>query len=69
MRLKEEITKERPQMKKKKELFHQNNAPCHKSIAKMTKLRELHFELLLYPPYSQDLAPPVTTGCLEISKE
>ena len=39
---------------KKKVLFHQNNAPCHKLMA---KLHELHFELLLHPPYSPDLAP------------
>ena len=55
--LKEEITKKQPQMKKKKVLFHQDNAPCHKSIATMAKLHELHFRLLLYPPYSPDLAP------------
>ena len=38
-------------------LFHQDNALCHKSIATMAKLHELHFELLLHPPYSPDLAP------------
>ena len=53
----EEITKKRPQMKKKKVLFHQDNAPCHKSIATMGKLHELHFELLPHPPYSPGLAP------------
>ena len=57
VRLKEEIAKKRPQMKKKKVLFYQNNAPCHKSIAKIAKLHELHFELLPHPPYSPDLAP------------
>ena len=44
-------------MKKKKVLVHQKNAPCHKSIAAMAKLHELHFELLLHPPYFPDLAP------------
>ena len=39
-----------------KVLFHQD-APCHKSITTMPKLYELHFELLLHPPYSPDLAP------------
>ena len=29
MHLKEEIAKKRPQMKKKKVPFHQDNAPCH----------------------------------------
>ena len=52
---KKEISKKKkkPQMKKKKGLFHQDNAQCHKSIATM----EVHFELLLHPPYSPDLAP------------
>ena len=45
VRLKEEIAQNRPQMKKKKVLFHQDNAQCHKSIATMAKLYELHFEL------------------------
>ena len=40
-------------MKKKKVLFHQDNAPFHKSIAKMAKLHEL----LPHPSYSPDLAP------------
>ena len=44
-------------MKKKKVLFHQDNAPCHKSIATMVKLHEWHFELLPPPPYSLYLAP------------
>ena len=50
--LKEEITKKRPQMKKKKVLVHQDNAPCHKLSAMMAKLHELQFELLLDPHYS-----------------
>ena len=54
--LKEEINKKRPQMKKYV-LFYQDNAPCHKLIAMMSKLHDLHFELLLHPPYSPDLAP------------
>ena len=55
--LKEEIAKKRPQKKKKKVLFHQDNAPCHKSIATMAKLYELQFELLPHPLYSPDLGP------------
>ena len=54
--LKEEIAKKWSQVKNKKVLFHQDNAPCYKSIATMAKLHELHFELLLHPAYSQDLA-------------
>ena len=42
---------------KKKVLFHQDNALCHKSIAKMAKLHELVFKLLPHPPYSPNLAP------------
>ena len=57
VRLKEEIAKKRPQMKKKKVPFHQDNAPCHKSIAAMATLQELHFKLLPHPPYYLDLAP------------
>ena len=51
------MAKKRPQVKKKTMLFHQDNAPCHKSIAIMAKLHKLHFELLPHPPYSPDLAP------------
>ena len=57
MRLKNEIGEKRLQMKKKIVLFHQDNAPCHKSLAIMAKLNELSFELLPHPPYSPDLAP------------
>ena len=57
MCLREEITKKQPQMKKKNVLFHQVNALCHKSIATMVKLHELHFELFPYPHNSPDLAP------------
>ena len=51
--LKKDIAKKWPQMKKKKVLFHQDNAPCHKLIATMAKLHKL----LPHPPYSPDLAP------------
>ena len=54
--LEEEIAKNRPQIKKKKVLFHQENPACHKSIGTMAKLHKLHFELLPHPPYSPDLA-------------
>ena len=37
VRLKEEIAKKRRRMKKKKVPFHQDNAPCHKSIVTMEK--------------------------------
>ena len=66
--LKEEIAKKWPEMKKKKALFHQDNTLCHKLITTMTKLQELHFELLLHPPYSPDLTP-ATISCFQTSKE
>ena len=53
--LKGEIAKKRLQ-RKKKVLFLQDNAPCHKLIATI-KLHELHFKLLPHSPYSPDLAP------------
>ena len=43
VRLKQEISKNQLQMKKKKMLFHQDNTLCHKSIAAMAKLHESHF--------------------------
>ena len=56
-RLSAKIKKKRPHMQKKKLLFQQDNAPCHKSMKTMVKLNELNFELLPHPPYSPDLAP------------
>jgi histone-lysine N-methyltransferase SETMAR len=44
-------------LQKKKVTFHQDNAPAHKSILEMGKLRDLHYELLEHPPCSPDLAP------------
>ena len=57
--LKEEMAKKWPQMTKKKMLFYQDNALCHKSIAMMAKVHELCYELLPHPPYSPDLAPSI----------
>ena len=56
VRLKKEIAKKRPQIKKKKVLFDQDNAPYHKLIATMTKLHEFHFELLPHRPCTPDLS-------------
>ena len=52
MCLKNEIGEKRLQIKKKKVLFHQDNA-----LATMAKLNELSFELLVHPPYSPVLVP------------
>ena len=54
--LKKELTKKRPQMKKKKCSFTKKMR-CHKSIVTMAKLHESHFELVPHPHYSPDLAP------------
>lgn len=56
-RLKDEYTKKRSYLSKKKPIFLQDNAPAHKSVKTMAKLHELRFELLPHPPYSPDLAP------------
>ena len=56
-RLSAEIKKKRPHMQKKKVLFHQANAPCHKYMKTMVKLNELSIELFPYPTYSPDKAP------------
>jgi histone-lysine N-methyltransferase SETMAR len=46
-----------PVCKRKIIIFHQDNAPVHKSVLAMEKLGDLHYELLEHPPYSPDLAP------------
>lgn len=51
------ICERRPSLAKKKIIFLQDNAPAHKSVIAMAKLKDLHFELLEHPPYSPDLAP------------
>jgi hypothetical protein len=44
-RFTDEIKKKRPHLNKKKVLFHQDNAPVHKSIKTTAKLHELGYEL------------------------
>jgi histone-lysine N-methyltransferase SETMAR len=56
-RLDGKIREKRPGLQMKKIIFHQDNAPTHKSVLAMGKLRDLHYELLEHPPYSIDLAP------------
>jgi len=41
----------------RKVIFHQDNAPAHKSVLAMGTLRDLHYELLEHPPSFPDLAP------------
>jgi [histone H3]-lysine36 N-dimethyltransferase SETMAR len=47
-------SRKRPHLKKV--LFHQDNAPVHKSIKTMATLHELGYELLSHQPYLPDLA-------------
>jgi histone-lysine N-methyltransferase SETMAR len=47
----------RPSLQKKKIIFNQDNAPTHKSVLSIGKLRDLHYKLLEHPPYFPDLAP------------
>jgi histone-lysine N-methyltransferase SETMAR len=59
-RLDEKILEKRSGLKKKIYIyiiFHQDNAPAHKSVSPMEKLRGLHYELLEHPPCSPDLVP------------
>jgi len=55
--LNEKIREKRPGLQHKKIIFHQDNAPAHKSVLTMAKFNELKYELLEHPPYSPDLAP------------
>jgi hypothetical protein len=43
--------------KRKKIIFHQENAPAHNNVLAVGKLRDLHYELLEHPLYCTDLAP------------
>jgi histone-lysine N-methyltransferase SETMAR len=56
-RLDKKICEKRPGLQKKNIIFLQDNAPAHKRVLAMRKLRDLHYELLEHPPYSPDLAP------------
>ena len=38
-------------------LFHQDNAPVHKSVIAMAAIHNCGFKLIEHPPYSLDLAP------------
>jgi len=56
-RLNGKIKKKRPHLTRKKVLFHQDNAPAHRSVKTIVKMDQLRYELLPHPPYSPDLAP------------
>jgi hypothetical protein len=55
-RLDETVRGKRPGLQKKKIIFHKDSASAHKSVLAVGKLRDLHYELLEYPPFSPDLA-------------
>ena len=38
-------------------IYHHDNAITHTSLATLQKLLRLGWEVMLYPPYSPDLAP------------
>ena len=38
-------------------LFHQDNAPVHKSAIALAAIHDCGFKLFEHPPYSSDLAP------------
>ena len=52
----DKIRKQRPDLKKHKVLFHNDNAPSHTSNISQAKEHELGFELLPHPEYSPDLS-------------
>ena len=52
-----QIRIKRPALKKKRIIFHQDNARVHTSVFTMAKFKELNYELLEHPAYSPDLAP------------
>ena len=57
MRLKQEIVKKRPEpINRKGIVFHQYSARPHTILMTQQKLRYLFWEVLMYPPYSPDLA-------------
>ena len=55
--LKERIKIKRRGKIRKGVLFHQDNAPAHKSVVAMAAINDCGFELVQHPPYSPDLAP------------
>jgi hypothetical protein len=56
-KLDEKICEKSTGLQKKNIIFYQDNAPAHRSVLAMRKLRNLHYELLEHPPYLLDLAP------------
>ena len=55
--LREKIKKNGPEKLSLGVLFHQDNAPAHKSSAALATIHEYDFQLVEHPPYSPDSAP------------
>ena len=56
-KLRKAIMSKRPGKLMKGFLFHQDNAPAHKSVVAMAAVHDCGFELVDHPPYSPDLVP------------
>ena len=57
MQLREKIKIKRRGKLTKGMLFHQDNAPVHKSVIAMAAIHDCGLKLIEHPPYSPDLAP------------
>ncbi|UYV67322.1 hypothetical protein LAZ67_5000223 [Cordylochernes scorpioides] len=55
--LREAIKEKRSGKLSRKIVYHQDNAPSHRSLQAMAAIYDSGFELLLHAPYSPDLAP------------
>ena len=49
--------KKHPNLDPERIIFHQDNAPGHRTESTLLEISLLGFELLEHPPYSPDLAP------------
>jgi len=51
------LKEKRPRLKRKKVLFHHDNAPAHSARITTQKLLDLRYDVVPHAPYSPDLAP------------
>ncbi|UYV83692.1 hypothetical protein LAZ67_23002102 [Cordylochernes scorpioides] len=72
--LREAIKEKRRGKLSRKIVYHQDNAPSHRSLQAMAAIYDSGFELLPHAPYSPDLAPALdrmlggTAGVIQITK-
>ena len=57
VKLEEAIKEKRPELANRKGIVFHDNATPRTSLATLTKLLELGWEVMSHPPYSPDLAP------------